>query len=87
VRRFEGCGDRARGVEGFGQRQRATLQALRKTIGDAHGLLSTDSGLGFGLEAALANLKDATNALRLLMASLEQTPDMLLRGKKPQEDR
>ena len=63
----------------------ATLQSLRKTIDDTHGLLSTDSGLGFGLEAALANLKDATNALRLLMTSLEQNPDMLLRGKKPPE--
>jgi len=63
----------------------ATLLALRKTIDDTHGLLSTDSGLGFGLEAALANLKDATNALRLLMTSLEQNPDMLLRGKKTPE--
>jgi paraquat-inducible protein B len=62
---------------------RATLQALRKTIDDTHGLLSTDSGLGFGLEAALANMKDATNALRLLLNTLEQNPDMLLRGKKP----
>lgn len=61
----------------------ATLQALHKTIDDTHGLLSTDSGLGFGLESALVNLKDATNALRLLLNSLEQDPDMLLRGKKP----
>lgn len=61
----------------------ATLQSLRKTIDDMHGMLSTDSGLGYGLEAALANLKEATNALRLLMTALEQNPDMLLRGKKP----
>ena len=61
----------------------ATLQSLRRTIDDTHGLMSTDSGLGFGLEAALANLKDATNALRLLLNALEQNPDMLLRGKKP----
>ena len=61
----------------------ATLQSLRRTIDDTHGLMSTDSGLGFGLEAALANLKDATNALRLLLNALEQNPDMLLRGNKP----
>jgi paraquat-inducible protein B len=61
----------------------ATLLALRKTIEDTHGVLSTDSGLGYGLEEALANLKDATNAVRLLMNALEQNPDMLLRGKKP----
>jgi paraquat-inducible protein B len=60
-----------------------TLQSLRKTIDDTHGILSTDSGLGFGMEGALINLKDATNALRLLLNSLEQNPDMLLRGKKP----
>ena len=60
-----------------------TLQALHRTIDDTHGLLSTDSGLGFGLEAALANMRDATNALRLLLNTLEQNPDMLLRGKKP----
>jgi hypothetical protein len=28
-------------------------------------------------------MKEATNALRLLVTSLEQNPDMLLRGKKP----
>ena len=61
----------------------ATLQSLRKTIDDSQGLLSTDSGLGFGLAEALANLKAATNALRELMNSLERNPDMLLRGKKP----
>jgi len=62
---------------------RATLQALHKTIDDTHGLLSTDSGLGFGLESALINLKESTNALRQLLNALEQNPDMLLRGKKP----
>jgi paraquat-inducible protein B len=61
----------------------ATLQALHKTVDDTHGLLSTDSGLGYGLEAALVNLKDASNSLRQLLNALEQNPDMLLRGKKP----
>ena len=70
-------------LKGATKEMHATLQSLRKTIDDTQGLLSTDSGLGFGLEAALVNLKDATNALRQLMNSLEQNPDMLLRGKKP----
>nr|BAD81019.1 paraquant-inducible protein B [uncultured bacterium] len=70
-------------LKGATKEMHATLQSLRKTIDETQGLLSTDSGLGFGLEAALVNLKDATNALRQLMTALEQNPDMLLRGKKP----
>ncbi|MHB0964032.1 MAG: MlaD family protein [Gemmatimonadaceae bacterium] len=70
-------------LRGATKEMHATLQSLRKTIDDTQGLLSTDSGLGFGLEAALVNLKEATNALRQLMNALEQNPDMLLRGKKP----
>lgn len=61
----------------------ATLQAMHRTIDDTHALLSTDAGLGYGLESALVNLKDASNALRQLLNALEQNPDMLLRGKKP----
>ncbi len=65
----------------------ATLQALHKTIDDTHGLLSTDSGIGFGVESALVNLTDATSALRKLLNALEQNPDMLLRGKKPPREK
>jgi paraquat-inducible protein B len=61
----------------------ATLQALHRTIDDTRGLMSTDAGLGYGLEAALVNLKDASNAMRQLLNAIEQNPDMLLRGKKP----
>jgi paraquat-inducible protein B len=64
-----------------------TLQALHRTIDDTHGLLSTDSGLGYGVEEALVNLKEATSSLRLLLNALAQNPDMLLRGKKPPEER
>jgi paraquat-inducible protein B len=74
-------------LKGATKEMSATLQALRKTIDDTHGLLSTDSGLGFQLEAVLANLKDATSALRVLMTALEQNPDMMLRGKKPPEEK
>jgi paraquat-inducible protein B len=65
----------------------ATLQALRRTVEETHGLLSTDTGLGFGLQAALASLREAADALRLLATSLDQNPDMLVRGRKPPEDR
>jgi paraquat-inducible protein B len=65
----------------------ATLQSLRRTVDETHGLLSTDSGLGYGVEEALENLKDATGSLRLLLNALAQNPDMLLRGKKPPEER
>ena len=63
----------------------ATLQALRRTVEEAHGLLSTDSGLGYGLHQALGSMREAADALRLLARSLEQNPDMLIRGKKPTE--
>jgi paraquat-inducible protein B len=64
----------------------AILQTLRRTLEETHGLLSTDTGLGFGLQEALVSLRDAADALRVLAASLEQNPDMLMRGKKPPKD-
>jgi paraquat-inducible protein B len=64
----------------------ATLQTLRTTLEDTHGLLSTDSGVGYELQQALASLKEAGDALRLLATSLEQNPDMLIRGRKPPEE-
>ncbi|MBR9988723.1 MAG: MCE family protein, partial [Gemmatimonadetes bacterium] len=64
----------------------ATLKTLRITLEDTHGLLSTDSGVGYGLQDALVSLKEAADAIRLLTTSLEQNPDMLLRGRKPPEE-
>jgi paraquat-inducible protein B len=61
----------------------ATLQALRRTLDETHGLLSQDTGPGYALTGALKSLQDAAEALKVLIQSLEQTPDMLLRGKKP----
>ncbi len=61
----------------------ATLQLLRKTLDETHGLLSADAGTGYALQGALTSLREAADALRLLINSLEQNPDMLLRGKKP----
>lgn len=63
----------------------STLQALRKTLDETHGLLSADTGPGYALTGALNSLREAADALRALITSLEQNPDMLLRGKKPPE--
>ena len=60
-----------------------TLQTMRDAVEETQGLLSTDSGIGYQMEAALSSLKDAADALRQLSLSLERNPDMLLRGKKP----
>ena len=63
----------------------ATLQALRRTLEDTHGLLSSDSGVGYGMQQTLTSMQEAADALRLLAASLEQNPDMLIRGKKTED--
>ncbi|MEO7520974.1 MAG: hypothetical protein ABIW79_04080, partial [Gemmatimonas sp.] len=65
----------------------STLQALRKTLDETHGLLSADTGPGYELTGALKSLREAADALKLLITSLEQNPDMLIRGKKPPEKR
>lgn len=61
----------------------ASLQALRRTLDETHGLLSADTGPGYALTGALTSMRDAADALRVLINSLEQNPDMLLRGKRP----
>jgi paraquat-inducible protein B len=73
-------------LEGTNAEMVAMLQSLRRTLDETHGMLSTDSGLGAGLQQALASMRDAADALRLLATSLEQNPDMLIRGKKPSKD-
>jgi paraquat-inducible protein B len=62
-----------------------TLQAMRQAIEETQGFLSTDSGIGYQMEEAFSNMKDAADALNLLALSLERNPDMLLRGKKSLE--
>ncbi len=61
----------------------ATLQALRKTLDETHGLLSADGATGYALQGALTSMQQAAEALRVLISSLENNPDMLLRGKRP----
>jgi paraquat-inducible protein B len=70
-------------VEDTAVEMTATLEALRRTLEETHGLLSMDSGVGYGLQDALARLRDAAAALTLLTNSLDQNPDMLMRGRKP----
>ena len=72
-------------LEGTNSELVLTLQALRKTIDETHELITTDSGIGYRLEQALASFREAAEALRVLAISLERNPDMLLRGKKPPE--
>jgi paraquat-inducible protein B len=62
-----------------------TLQAMQQTLEGTQGLLSTDSGVGYQMQEALAGMKDAADALHVLALSLERNPDMLLRGKKTLE--
>lgn len=73
-------------LEGTTTEMTATLEALRRTLEETHGLLSTDSGLGYELQETLTSLREAADALNLLVSSLEQNPDMLLRGRKPPEN-
>ncbi|MFP4624137.1 MAG: MlaD family protein [Gemmatimonadota bacterium] len=73
-------------LEGTTTEMTATLEALRRTLEETHGLLSTDSGLGYELQETLTSLSEAADALTLLINSLEQNPDMLLRGRKPPEN-
>jgi len=63
----------------------SSLQAMRKTLAETQGLLSMDAGIGYEIQAVLASMKQAADALQLLATTLEQSPDILLRGKKPPE--
>jgi paraquat-inducible protein B len=72
-------------MEGTIDEATLTLQVARQTMEEARGLLTTDSGIGYGLEQALASLRGAAEALRMLTISLERNPDMLLRGTSPPE--
>jgi paraquat-inducible protein B len=72
-------------LNGVSSEATITLKALQRTLEETHGLLSTDTGPGYALTGALASVRDAAEALKVLINSLEQNPDMLLRGRKPPE--
>jgi paraquat-inducible protein B len=59
------------------------LRAARRTIEETHGLITTDSGFGYELEQALVSLREAAEALRTFVITLERNPDMLIRGTNP----
>lgn len=63
-----------------------TLQSMRRALEGTEGFLTTDSGVGYQMQEAFSSLKDAADALRQLVLSLERNPDMLLRGKRPPEE-
>lgn len=73
------------GATGLTTDARATLDALRHTLDETNALLSADTGPGYALTDALVSMKEASEALRALIRSLEQNPDMLLRGRKAPE--
>ncbi len=73
-------------LEGTSTEMLAAMQALHGMLDEMAGLLSTDSDLGYGLQETLASLRKAADALSVLATSLEQNPDMLIRGKKPPEN-
>jgi len=60
-----------------------TLQGMRQVIEESRGLFTPDGGIGYQMEGAMISLQGAADALRALALSLEQNPDMLLRGRKP----
>ncbi|HYW49540.1 MAG TPA: MlaD family protein [Gemmatimonadaceae bacterium] len=74
-------------VTGVSTEAIATLQSLRKTLDETQGLLSADTGPGYELTGALKSMREAADALKVLISALEQNPDMLIRGKKPPENR
>jgi len=88
---FETLGDRlgdaigplTAGMEETLSETTLTVQAARKTIEEAQGMITTDSGIGHGLEQALISLREAADALRTLVITLERNPDMLIRGTIP----
>jgi paraquat-inducible protein B len=79
----EAMGPLQSGMESTFSETTLTLQSARKTIEETRGLITTDSGIGYGLEQALVSLREAAEALRTLVITLERNPDMLIRGTNP----
>ncbi len=79
----EAVGPLQSGMEGTMAETDRTLQAAREAIEEARGLITTDAGLGYGLDQTLLSLREAAEALRVLVLTLERNPDMLIRGPRP----
>ena len=72
-------------LKATGKELRATLRAMRTTMEKMNNTMSTDSGIGYQMQEALSNLSEATEALRVLIESLERNPGMFIRGKEEPE--
>jgi paraquat-inducible protein B len=83
VRRInEGVDPTAEELKATSTELRATLKQMRTTMKEVDQTLSIESGVGYQMNEALSNLSKATEALRVLIRSLEQNPSMFIRGKQ-----
>jgi len=71
------------GAEGVIEEANLTLRAAREAMAEMQGMLTVDSGIGYGLDQTLASLREAAEALRALVIAIERNPDMLIRGPRP----
>ena len=69
-------------LETTSRQLRATLKRMRRTMDEVDQTLSPNSGIGYQMNEALSNLSEATEALRVLVQSLERNPSMFLRGRE-----
>jgi paraquat-inducible protein B len=70
-------------MEGTMEEVELTLQTARETLEGTRSAMSTDSGIGYRMDQALISFRDAAEALRILVITLERNPDMLIRGANP----
>jgi len=64
-----------------------TLEQATATLGEAQTILAKNSNLGVELRLTMNELRRAARALRILSESLEEHPDMLLRGRGREKKR
>ncbi|TVR59437.1 MAG: MCE family protein [Gemmatimonadales bacterium] len=79
----EAVGPLQSGMEETLKETSLALEAARTAIEGTQGILTTDSGIGYEMEQALMSLREAAEALRTFVITLERNPDMLLRGTSP----
>ncbi|ORJ60623.1 MlaD family protein [Geothermobacter hydrogeniphilus] len=82
----------AKQVAGMAERSQQTLGKLdgtldraTSTLSEAQAMLKKNSALGAELRRTLVELRRAARALRILSETLEEHPDMLLRGRGLEE--
>lgn len=63
-----------------------TLRTMREAVAETQGAFSSNYGIGYQMEEALANMSRAADALELLLMQLEQNPAMFIRGRMPEDD-